>query len=144
MSYAQEDSSWFLVRAGTVYIRFWSRWRKQRKPGRKLKSLEHIRIFLVISYFTALLPDSQAHKSSSPMSRDDFESAIQSTVFLIFTSSSNATTDSKMKRMDDTRPANVDMLNVRICVVHYLLRDVVLGIGENRPGCPNKGLEVAT
>ena len=75
------------------------------------------------------------------MCRHNVKSAMQSSAVFILTSSPNASTDSKMKRMIDTRPANVYMLNAKISVVHYHLRSGVLGIESDRPGDPNKGLE---
>ena len=42
--------------------------------------------------------------------------------------------------MDDTRPANVYVLNAKICVVHYHLRSGVLGMGTDPPGLPQQGI----
>ena len=83
----------------------------------------------MLSYFTAPSTDDRAPTCSSPMSRHKVKSAMQSSAFSILTSSSNASTDSKMKRMIDTRPANVYVLNAKISVVHYHLRNGVLDLG---------------
>lgn len=116
---------------------------ESQKPLSRAQLIGTCSGFLVVSYFTAPLPDDQAPTCSSPMSRHNLKSAMQSSAFLILTSSSNASTDSKMKRMIDTRPANVYVLNAKISVVHYHLRSGVLGMGSDRPGDPNKGLEVS-